>query len=236
MAIFGRSKKSKATTSLPPQPHSPPLYNQQFSQPGPYATAPQPSWTYVEQRPNTSQGIDPRHQQGWLIAPVPPQYQPVLVHQDQLPPLPQRPHNSLGNLSRLNLSSVTNLLATNVPDCGRIIQNGVSPLHLQGSQYLNQGAALCDLLSSKLDAVITLIDGGKFSGDERELAVFAPPQPMWQQQQHETGYSDRALGKGKSKGMVNNPVSSAFSGGNHFAKVYLYANSRLPPNLPPLKL
>ncbi len=232
MAIFGRSKKNRPTTA--PHPQSAPIYNQQHNHSGLSATTSRPSWTYLEQRPQTSHD---HGSQGWLIAPVPPQYQPVLVHQDHLPPLPQRPQKSDENISKLNLSSATNLLATDVSDGGtRIIQNGVSPLYMQGTQYLNQGAALCDLISSKFDNIITLIDGENFSGDESELAVLSPPQPLWQQQQQETGYTDRALGKGKSKGMVNDSVSSALTSTNYFAKVYLYANSRLPPILPPLKL
>jgi hypothetical protein len=138
---------------------------------------------------------------------------------------------------------VVNLLAGDVPECvpgAHFFNNGVPPLHSQGSQYLNQGIGLCDLISSKFDAVITLIDGERFSGDERELAVFIPPQPqpqpMWQQQQQETGYTDREIVRGKSKGMVNNSVSSALTSTNYFAKVNLYANSRLPANLPPMKL
>src|SRR5437899_1236861 len=114
MAIFSRSKKGKTTPTTPPQPYpqSTVTLNQQpTQQPNPY----QPNWTYLEQRPHTSHG--PRTQtQGWLIAPVPPQYQPVLVHQDHLPPLPQRPQKSGGNISKLNLSSMSNLLASNGAD------------------------------------------------------------------------------------------------------------------------
>lgn len=39
--------------------------------------------------------------------------------------------------------------------------------------YLDQGAALCDLLSSKLNSVITSIDGGVFSGGEQEVGKFS---------------------------------------------------------------
>jgi hypothetical protein len=91
------------------------------------------------------------------------------------------------------------------------------------------------LISSKFDNIITLIDGERFSGDESQLVVYPPPQPMLQQQQ-ETGTATRGISKGKSKGMVNNSVSSALVGMNYFAKVNLYANSRLPPNFPPMKL
>jgi hypothetical protein len=144
-----------------------------------------------------------------------------------------------GNISTLKLASVVNLLGGDVPECipgAHFFNNAIPPLHTQGSQYLNQGVSLCDLISSKFDAVITLIDGERFSGDERELAVLAPPQPMWQQQQQETGYTEREVVRGKSKGMVNNSVSTALTSTNYFAKVNLYANSRLPTNLPPMKL
>ncbi|KAL2064148.1 hypothetical protein VTL71DRAFT_4642 [Oculimacula yallundae] len=239
MAIFGRSKKSKSTPTTPPRPHaqSEPVVNYQNQQPAQHPNQYQPNWTYVEQRPHTSHGNGlPPQNEGWLIAPVPPQYRPALVPQVQPRPIPPKPQRTGGNISKLNLSSMSNLLASNVPDCGaKFIQSGVSPLYVQGTQYLNQSAALCDLISSKFDHIITLIDGEQFSGDEKELTVLSPP-PIWQQQQAETGYSDRALGKGKSKGMVNNSVSSAMTSTNYFAKVYLYANSRLPPSLPPLKL
>ncbi len=35
---------------------------------------------------------------------------------------------------------------------------------------------------------------------------------------------------------ANRAISSAIISTNYFAKVNLYANSKLPPNLPPLKL
>ena len=38
-----------------------------------------------------------------------------------------------------------------------------------------QGPTIDDLIVSKLDAVITLIDGEAFSGDERELGMFSGP-------------------------------------------------------------
>lgn len=237
MAIFGRSKKSKQTTS---PLHPPSNFYQQPNFQAQYANESTPSWTYVEQRPNTSHGQQQPHSQtqGWLIAPIPPQYQPVLVPQNYLvpPPLPQRPGNQGGNNSSLKLGSVSNLLADEVYDSGtRFIQNGVTPLYMQTTQYLTQGAALCDVISSKFDAVITLIDGERFSGDERELAVMVPPQPMLQQEQ-EPRITERGFGNGKSKGMVNNSVSSALTSTNYFAKVHLYANSRLPPNFSPMKL
>lgn len=171
--------------------------------------------------------------------------------QPQLPQLPQL--NGGGNKK---LKSVANLLAGDVPSCipgarlfnevlagdvppyipgARIFNEGTPVLNNNAAQYVNQGAALYDLISSKFNAVITLIDSEKFSGDEKELDVYRPPQPLWQQEQ-QPEYSNKELSKGKSKGMTNNAISSAMTSTNYFAKVNLYANSRLPPNLPPMKL
>jgi hypothetical protein len=36
---------------------------------------------------------------------------------------------------------------------------------------MNQGAALCDLITSKFDAVLTKIDGEDFSGEEKDLGL-----------------------------------------------------------------
>ena len=230
MAIFGRSKKSKQTTS---QPANALAYPSQANLQGPYGNPPQQSWSDSQQQLNASQVYGtPQFQASaiWLA----PQNQPVHITQNLYlaPPLPERPQKSGNTISKLNLSSVSNLLDQGVPQCvpgAKYINNGVPA----GTQYLNQGAALCDLISSKFDSVITLIDGDKFNGDERELVVHQAPQPMWPQAQE----SDRALMKsGKSKGMVNNSVSTALISANYFAKVNLYANSRLPPNLPPMKL
>jgi hypothetical protein len=127
-------------------------------------------------------------------------------------------------------------LASEFQDTGaRFIQNEITPFYLQSSQYLHQGTALCDLIYSKFDAIITLIDGDRFSGDERELSILVPPHPTLQQQQ-EAGVSERGMGDGKSRGMVNNSASSALTSTNSLAKVHLYSNSRLPPSFPPMKL
>ena len=230
MGIFSGRSKRQPTTS---QGFLSPVYNSQPSIQGLYQ--PQQSWISIDQGPNTSleYGSAP---QRWRAG-----QQPVFITQNYIlpPSLPQRPQKSTGAISKLNLSSVTNLLAGDVPTYipgARMFNDGVPVLHIQGTQYLNQAAALGDLISSKFDAVITLIDGERFSGDERELVVYPPPQPLWQQEQQETGYTDRDLFKGKSKGVVNNKISTALVSTNYFAKVNLYANSRLPPNLPQMKM
>lgn len=232
MAIFGRSKKGKQTTTLP-QTQSAPVLNQHSNYQGPYATSPQPNWNYGNAQPNTAGGYGSQQPQGWIIAPLyqPYQFVPTQNYVDP-PPVPQRPQKNIGAISKLNLASVTNLLAGDVPQGfpgARIFNDGMPAWQNQGAQCLNQGVALYELISSEFNTIITLIDQGRFSGDERE------PQLIWQQEQ-DTGYTDRDLFKGKSKGVVNNKISTALISTNYFAKVNLYANSRLPPNLPPMKL
>ncbi|KAF2678181.1 alpha/beta-hydrolase, partial [Lentithecium fluviatile CBS 122367] len=91
-------------------------------------------------------------------------------------------------------------------------------------QALSQGAAFCDRISSKLDAVLTSIDDGMFSGQEQDLLVpedqASPPlQPEYSQQRS-----------------VNAVYPSNAKSSNVFSKVWLYSNSRLPPHLPPFKV
>ncbi|KAI9875101.1 MAG: hypothetical protein M1830_008874, partial [Pleopsidium flavum] len=106
--------------------------------------------------------------------------------------------------------------------------DGIGEWQHRTTNCLNRGAALCDLISSKFDTVITLIDGERFSGDERELVIYQNPQPLI-----------RGGGVSATREVAqnaNNAISTAITSTNYFAKANLYANARLPPNLPPLKL
>lgn len=91
-----------------------------------------------------------------------------------------------------------------------------------------QGPTLSDLIASKFDAVLTSIDGETFNGDERELVIHGDPQPLlrggW-------GSASREVSRG-----ANRAISSAVTSTNYFSKANFYANSRLPPNLPPFNL
>ncbi|KAK4696171.1 hypothetical protein P7C71_g1706, partial [Lecanoromycetidae sp. Uapishka_2] len=88
--------------------------------------------------------------------------------------------------------------------------------------------ALCDLISSKFDSVITSIDGEEFGGAEEDLVIREDAQSGlrggW-------GSANREVSRG-----ANRAISSAVVSTNYFAKANLYANSKLPPKLPPLKL
>jgi hypothetical protein len=101
------------------------------------------------------------------------------------------------------------------------------PTHLiskRSVQALNQGAALCDRISSKLDAVITSIDDGLFSGQEQDL--FVPDEQGTPPLQSEFSQHRSA----------NAVYPSSTKGSNVFSKVWLYSNARLPPHLPPFKI
>jgi hypothetical protein len=189
-------------------------------------------------------------------------YQQIFVSNYLLPaPLPLQPQTSgkkgnKGN-NKLKSSSVTNLntilqgdIPTFIPGA-HYFNDGAPAWQRQGTQALNQGAALYDVISSKFDAVVTMIDGENFSGDERDLFVHQPPLPAPQQLQQsfaggETQGERAIMGFGRDKdkpkkakelkGDTGCPIASAISSTNYFAKVNLYANSKLPENLPPIKL
>jgi len=84
------------------------------------------------------------------------------------------------------------------------------------------------LIATKLDAVITSIDGEAFAGEAKELEVGEDiPSGIrggW-------GFTSKEVSRG-----ANTAISTAVVSTNYFAKVNLYANSMLPPHLPSLKL
>ncbi|KAF1961703.1 alpha/beta-hydrolase [Byssothecium circinans] len=98
-------------------------------------------------------------------------------------------------------------------------------------QALNQGAALCDRISDKFDAVLTSIDGGLFSGNEQDLYVYEdqPQNPSISTFQTNTT-QERGIN------FQSRPTLTSSKGSNFFSKVWLYSNSRLPPHLPPFKV
>ncbi|KAF2714620.1 alpha/beta-hydrolase [Pleomassaria siparia CBS 279.74] len=120
-----------------------------------------------------------------------------------------------------------NMLTTNCIDKPHAL------LSKKSTQFVNQGAALCDLMSNKLDAVITSIDGERFSGKEQDLLIYDAPQPHPSQPSMST--SQRQTSQGPAENAVY-PSSSGERGSNHFSKVWLYSNSRLPPHQPPFKV
>ncbi|KAH0544914.1 hypothetical protein FGG08_000994 [Glutinoglossum americanum] len=120
-------------------------------------------------------------------------------------------------------SNIPNMMASQA----QYVNPGGDEQHQQAAECSNQGAVLMDLISDKFDNVITLIDGENFSGDEKDLVV------------HENSTlgirgggvtGTRAMSRG-----ANTAISTAVTSTNYFAKANLYANSRLPQNLPPIR-
>jgi hypothetical protein len=127
-----------------------------------------------------------------------------------------------------------------IPSCipgAQIFNDGIPHWHRQGTQYLNQGAALYELISSKFNSVVTSIDGERFSGDEKELWVYQPPSQQFNELQVvRTKKEGTKKAKPISKGDTGCPIAANIASANYFSKINLYANSRLPPDLPPVKL
>ena len=159
--------------------------------------------------------------------------------------LPQPSYQSLRTTSHTSPPSL------NIPLSQPTIGNGFQPVSSDGSlrrpainseRPINESSvqfqppspeaiaheALCDLISTKFDAVITSIDGEQFGGNEQELVIEDEQQSGirggW-------GLGTRQVSRG-----ANRAISTAVVGTNYFAKVNLYANSKLPPNLPALQL
>ncbi|KAI0977574.1 Alpha/Beta hydrolase protein [Xylaria arbuscula] len=181
------------------------------------------------------QNQDPRH------------YPPIIVNQHYYlnPPPPPHPSNvypsssGVGTSSKLKLGSTLDLIQLPANLVSQIVDDGLPRWHTYGTQLLNQGAALYEQISYKFDDVMTLIDRDKFLGNESDLFTYEQPGlasslPSTDSRYHPT-VSKAAAGKKKSKdllkGQANALTTSTITGG-YFAKVDLYANSRLPPDLP----
>jgi hypothetical protein len=128
-----------------------------------------------------------------------------------------------------------------MPSCipgAHIFNDGIPYWRQQSTQYLNQGAALYDLISSKFNSVVTSIDNERFSGDEHDLWVQQPPAQQAQKSLALATRKDvvKERPKNVSKDDTGCPIAAKIANANYFAKVNLYANSRLPLNLPVVKL
>ena len=172
----------------------------------------------------------------------PPRYS-VLFPPEQID-LPQRPLPSLRLPPQLNPETSSNPIPPPVIDNGfpttlsitAPIRPVIAPEPIDDTFFEQQRPspdaiaheALRDLISTKFDSVITSIDGEQFGGDEQELFIQDDVQSGirggW-------GFGNRQVSRG-----ANRAITTAVIGTNYFAKVNLYANSKLPPNLPPLQL
>ncbi|KAI1371367.1 alpha/beta-hydrolase [Hypoxylon crocopeplum] len=265
MGLFGRSKKKQSLesppsnvdhpiSSIPPQPQVPP--RQWHPHDRPYQTpAPvQPAGYLLPQPP-------PLPPPGWNntlpLGPTPsPQYRdqrhylPIVVNQHYYlgPPTshppPANPYpqsNGLCATSKLKLGPVVNISEI-IPH--QMVNDGLPGWHPYGTQLLNQTAAMYDQICSSFNDVMTLIDRDKYVGNENDLFMYQsnlPPPPAAEPSQEvvvHKGFPKKGkkeTTKETAKGQAS-ALASSLSSRGYFAKVELYANSKLPQNLPPLRL
>ncbi|KAI0117861.1 alpha/beta-hydrolase [Nemania sp. FL0031] len=238
--------------SLPPSPFHP----AQFLPPPPPPPPPYLSWN--PSRPAHPVGTPapapaPHCSQG------PRQYPPIIVNQHYYlhppPPQPQpgprehasNPYPTSGGghtSSRLKLGSTSNLIQLPTDVVDQIFDDGLPRWHEYGTQLINQGAALFDQISTQFDNVMTLIDRDKFTGNEDDLFVYQ--QPSHVSSSHSSDMSDPSTvprgGQGKKKSKETTPkgqtsaIAASLTTIGYFAKVDLYANSKLPFDLPPFRV
>ncbi|KAI0123483.1 Alpha/Beta hydrolase protein [Xylariales sp. AK1849] len=147
-----------------------------------------------------------------------------------------------GAISKFKLGSMVDLANNIVPGnvVHQVFDDGLPRWHCHATQLLNQSAALCDQISTKFNDVMTSIDCEKYAGNEKDLFLYRPSPASPPSTTSLPPVVDKALPKKSSKKDApkgqTTAVASSLISGSYFAKVELYANSRLPMNLPPLKL
>lgn len=236
--IYANSVYASTSTLNPVPPYTPPY------PPRPAVNAPfQQTW-------NSTQSYLPPSAQ-----PSPPSYALEQAPQPYLTPESHQSHKwkSCTNLetalvqqpvqaANASVSKTYNTSLSKTADCwkrGAAVGNAAVQ---KTTNYLNWRTALCDQIGTKFNDVITLMDEECFHGGEKDLFVTntAPPTPP-QSPPAATGVrgggetATVAAGRKASKG-VNQAVTSAVTSTNYFSKANLYANSRLPPHLPPLRV
>ncbi|SPN98734.1 uncharacterized protein DNG_01779 [Cephalotrichum gorgonifer] len=209
--------------------------------PAGYLPAP-PGWTPSAQCPSG---------QGQAPPPYNSQYQPIVVNQYYLHPPPgaaaaaaaTRAKKSTGALNKLggSMAYLANDLGGDfIP---QIYNESLTAWQTYGTQVINQTAAVADQVSSSLNHIMTMIDGERIAGNEMDLFTYRPPavahthppsRPVDRPPGSRAKKGDKG-DKGHTKGQTSAVAAAVVSGG-YFSKVDMYTNSRLPRDLPPLKL
>ncbi|KAL2015732.1 hypothetical protein VTK56DRAFT_4903 [Thermocarpiscus australiensis] len=258
MGFFFRDKKVKRDSTTPQaQNHRRPSPQQRLREPPPPPTQVSQNWHHqpVVFQPAGLLPPPPGRNGGPQLPaafPPPGAYPPPIVvnqHHYYLgaPPFSQTPERSrtgAASLGKVNLGSAVDLAkgicqGTCIPQ----LLDDVMPLwHGRGSQLASQGNALMAEISDSLDNVLTMIDRNCYNGKEDDIFAWQPVQLPNHPSPPEAPVSQRSLPKTSPKSWRKDrpkgqtTAAAAVVSGGVFAKVDLYANSRLPMNLPPLKL
>lgn len=218
-------------TFQPPQiPTSPPppraIYSANPPQHPVYGCVPQYSPLYAQPYgPPTLQHLQPDASQSAVRFASPPPVKPREKDscQEQCDKLDRMATKSYADLRDGACKSATRLATT-------YIEKPTNAVAMKSMQALCHGAALYDAINNKFDAVINSIDGNRFSGQEQDLMIYENAQQKSSSHSLATG-EFRNQGPNHARQMVGTG-----KGSNHFSKVWLYSNSRLPQHLPPFKV
>lgn len=207
------SPSTTPSTVLGPTTSNPPLPQQL-----PLRTRPEPE---IDQQPPRYSVLFPPEQ---ISLPQPPRPSFHLPHTS--PPIPSSPLPPPAERNGCRTAPSDAAITRPIVNFERPSNNTF--IQQQASPEAIAQEALRDLISTKFDSVINSIDGEQFYGHDQELVVHNDSQSGirggW-------GLASRQVTRG-----ANRAISTAVVGTNYFAKANLYANSRLPPNLPPLQL
>lgn len=157
----------------------------------------------------------------------------------------QRPQACEAIVSKLNTGSAVNLAVQLISGAQPFLfDDGSFPLN----GHFQQGAGeATDHMYQRFNSVMTLIDQDRYTGNEKDLFICHSDASSAPSSTADTTTTRGQLSKPKkphSSGRFHNDspkgqttaVAASMISGSYFAKVELYANSRLPMNLPPLKL
>lgn len=152
MHMFGRRKRPPAQAPSPPRPAEQPYYDDN-SLPPPYSRI-----DYRENQPFAAFSRDDMP----FLGPA-----PVSPYSPPLPPRPSaiepRAQSSIDLPARFN-------------NVRQITSREAVQRHQSQAEFESDDSTLCDLITSKLNAVLTSIDGENFSGDVGELGMCSWPQ------------------------------------------------------------
>lgn len=248
MGLFGRSKRkdsyeSQQTYGQRAQSSYDLTSDRRRYRDEDYALDHRPQYQYQQY------GAPPPAPPGWMLAPpfMQQQQQPILIQNNYVlaPPAPQSSGKVVSKANKLASASVANLpsfLQGDLPNYipgAQLFNSGVAEWQREGVQYLNQGAALTDLISSRFDSVLTLMDSDKFGRDEQELIelnVTEQGQEPVPAVREKTLTSSRNVSSTRAIDRGPQGIGKAISTTDVFTKWKLYANSMVTESLTPVKL
>ena len=239
MPLFGgkdhRRNASNSSSSSPNTPRSPRGYETR-SPPPPYSS-PQLQHQHLVQGPYSAPQYTQRPPPWPATSPY--QYHPAPTTSTHLPlPPSQSRYGQHANSShqRPRWASTANLVDTSCPIVNRTVE------------YLTHGAAMCDLIGDKFSDVISRIDDETFAGTEQDLVVtfdqhcYVSQPPLTRQEskaalrrrgRQEISWSDPYKQSPMVEGERGAPKKIVR---DIWPKATMYANSYLPPNLPPFRV